>query len=169
MLSLEEYLRTTYEPDCDYVDGKLEERNVGDTRHGILQMWLGFWFISHQDEWNVQVVSELRTRVDETRIRLPDVAVVPLDAALEQSPRTSPLLIAIEILSPDDRLERVMVRLKDFALMGVENVWLIDPVKREVQVYTEAGLELVEMPRIEVAGSPIYLDLAKLFASLGSL
>jgi hypothetical protein len=28
-VSLEEYLSTDYEPDCDYVDGVLEERNVG--------------------------------------------------------------------------------------------------------------------------------------------
>ena len=28
-VSLEEYLRTDYEPDCDYVDGELEERNAG--------------------------------------------------------------------------------------------------------------------------------------------
>jgi hypothetical protein len=29
LLSLEEYLRTSYHPDCDFVDGHLEERNLG--------------------------------------------------------------------------------------------------------------------------------------------
>ena len=32
-VSLEEYLRTHYEPDCDYVDGELEERNTGELEH----------------------------------------------------------------------------------------------------------------------------------------
>ena len=29
LISVEEYLASTYEPDCDYVDGRIEERNVG--------------------------------------------------------------------------------------------------------------------------------------------
>ena len=37
LISLEEYLRTAYDPDCDYVDGVLEERNVGEWNHGDLQ------------------------------------------------------------------------------------------------------------------------------------
>ena len=39
-LSLEKYLRTDYEPDCDYVDGKLEERNTGEIEHSAV---LGFF------------------------------------------------------------------------------------------------------------------------------
>ena len=30
LVPVEEYLRTTYRPDCDYVDGEVLERNVGD-------------------------------------------------------------------------------------------------------------------------------------------
>jgi hypothetical protein len=36
-VSLEEYLNTEYEPDCDYVDGVLEQRNVGKKRHARTQ------------------------------------------------------------------------------------------------------------------------------------
>ena len=28
LISVEEYLRSSYEPDCDFVDGEIEERNV---------------------------------------------------------------------------------------------------------------------------------------------
>ena len=34
LISVEEYLSTSYHPDCDYVDGELEERNVGEYSHG---------------------------------------------------------------------------------------------------------------------------------------
>jgi hypothetical protein len=38
---LEEYLRTDYEPDCepdcDHVDDELQERNVGEQEHSIVQ------------------------------------------------------------------------------------------------------------------------------------
>ena len=31
-VSVEEYLATTYDPDCDYVDGELLERNMGEKK-----------------------------------------------------------------------------------------------------------------------------------------
>ena len=69
-LSLDEYLHTVYKPDCDFVDGHLEERNVGELEHGLLQIELGYWFRLHRDEWNIRVVSELRTRVSAQRVRI---------------------------------------------------------------------------------------------------
>ena len=73
-LTLEEYLHTAYHPDCDFVDGFLEERNMGGTKHSVLQGQLTFWFLSHA-EWKVRALPELRTRVATTRVRLPDVSV----------------------------------------------------------------------------------------------
>ena len=29
-VSVEEYLHTSYRPDCDYVDGEVQERNLGN-------------------------------------------------------------------------------------------------------------------------------------------
>jgi hypothetical protein len=37
LISVEEYLRTSYRPDCDYVDGEVVERNVGEKDHSSLQ------------------------------------------------------------------------------------------------------------------------------------
>ena len=36
IVPVEEYLRTTYEPDMEYVDGQLVERHVGEFRHSWL-------------------------------------------------------------------------------------------------------------------------------------
>jgi len=166
LVSLEEYLQTSYRPDCDYVDGILEERKLGDTTHGIMQMWLGFWFVKHGAEWRIKVIGELRTLVGTTRVRLPDVAVVAIDEALSENPRKTPPLIAIEILSPDDRLPRVIPRLRDFLAMGVPNVWLLDPTDRAAYTFAENGLNLVEESRLTIPGSPIYLDLIEVFAAL---
>ncbi len=165
-LTLEEYLQTAYHPDCDFVDGHLEERNVGTFEHGHLQLQLGFWFISHQKEWNIRVASELRTRVSSTSIRLPDVAVVPNDESRGEQVRATPPIIAIEILSPQDRMPRVLERLDDFLAMGVPNVWLLDPIERVAYTYSPAGLKLVRTPQLFVADSPIHLDLPSLFAAL---
>ena len=40
-ISLEEYLQTSYHPDCDYVDGEVQERNWGEFDHATVQMFLG--------------------------------------------------------------------------------------------------------------------------------
>jgi len=39
---LSEYLNTSYRPDCDYLEGELLERNVGEWDHARLQGLLGF-------------------------------------------------------------------------------------------------------------------------------
>jgi hypothetical protein len=33
-ISITEYLESSYRPDCDYVDGRLVDRNVGERDHG---------------------------------------------------------------------------------------------------------------------------------------
>ncbi len=35
LVSVDEYLHSVYEPDVDYVDGVLEDRNVGEKKHGL--------------------------------------------------------------------------------------------------------------------------------------
>jgi Uma2 family endonuclease len=166
-VTLEEYLHTSYRPDCDFVDDHIEERNLGDPLHSLLQMELGFWFRSHREEWNVRVLGELRTRVSGKRVRIPDIAVVSRATALNELTLNTPPLIAIEILSPDDRLSRVVTRLDDFLAMGVEHVWLLDPMERAAFTYSTAGgLKLARTSRLELPDSPIYLDLPELFSAL---
>jgi len=36
-VSVEEYLRTGYRPDCDYLDGNVVERNLGEFDHSSAQ------------------------------------------------------------------------------------------------------------------------------------
>jgi len=36
-VSVEEYLSTSYEPDCEYEDGVVVERNLGGFEHSFLQ------------------------------------------------------------------------------------------------------------------------------------
>ncbi len=40
IISVREYLRTSYSPDCENVDGRIVERNVGDTGHSVLLLFL---------------------------------------------------------------------------------------------------------------------------------
>lgn len=94
------------------------------------------------------------------------MCVVPADDALAEDVRVTPPLLAIEILSPDDRMNRVIARLDDFLAMGVEHLCLLDPEERTAYTYTASGLKLVKTAELRVADSPIYLNSTELFAAL---
>ena len=74
-VSVEEYLKTSYEPECDYVDGEVQERNVGERDHSILQREFIFFFRQRQQLWKVFVFPDQRVQVSATRFRAPDVCV----------------------------------------------------------------------------------------------
>ena len=164
-ISYEEYMHTAYDPDCEFVDGYLEERIVGHPEHGLTQMQIGVWFYLHP-EWNLRAISELRTRTQTARVRLPDVAIVQDDGLLMQYPRINPPFIAIEILSPDDRLSRTIPRLKEFLAMGVHHVWLLNPMEQAGYVFTSNGLTLVETPSLTIEDSPVHMELSHIFHAL---
>src|SRR4051812_10221940 len=75
-ISVSEYLHSSYSPDRDYVDGHVEERNLGEHDHAAVQAALILWFGQHQNEWNIEVLPEQRIRISSTRFRVPDVCLV---------------------------------------------------------------------------------------------
>ena len=161
-ISIAEYLKTHYRPDREYIDGEVVERNVGTWEHGRVQMLLGIWFGKHEEEWGVLVAAEWRARVSPTRVRIPDVTVVrtgPQTPVLEEPP-----LLAIEILSPDDTYSATERKCQDYTRMGVQTVWIIDPDTLTGRMCV--GANWTAGSRLEVPGTPIYLDLPALFASL---
>ena len=98
-ISLEEYLRTSYHPDCDYVDGEVQERNLGEFDHGFIQIFLGSWFFQHRHEWQLHTVAEWRVRVSPRRVRIPDLCLVPSTEPVEPVLTKAPAAV-VEILSP---------------------------------------------------------------------
>ncbi len=162
-ISLEEYLRTSYRPDCDYVDGEVQERNLGEWDHGAIQVFLSNWFYQHRAEWQLHVITELRIRVSASRVRIADVCLIPRSHPVEQV-LTTPPLTAIEILSPEDRISRYNERLSDYRRMGIPNVWVVDPGNRVGYNCSTAAWLPVEEFRI--AGTPIFFRLADLWSEL---
>ncbi len=161
-ISITEYLNTSYRPDREYVDGEVRERNVGKWEHARVQALLTAWFLEHESGWGIMASTEQRTRTSSTRVRVPDLIVV---VAGPQPPViVAPPLLIVEILSPDDTYSETEDRSRDYVNMGVETVWLIDPKTRTGRmcvsnVWTSAS-------RLEVPGTPIYVELADLFSFL---
>ena len=165
LISIDEYLRTSYHPDADFVDGQIEERNLGEYEHGFLQTAIGSWFFTRRHEWNINAITEQRIRVAPNRVRICDVCLISRDAPREQVTQTPPLA-CIEILSPEDRLPRAAKVMQDYADMGVQNLWLLDPIDRVAYLYTaEAQFKIVE-DRLTIPNTEIHLDLPALFESI---
>jgi hypothetical protein len=60
LVSLEEYLHTTYRPDREYLDGELRERNVGQFDDSNLQAILTAIFFNNRGAWGVRGLPEQR-------------------------------------------------------------------------------------------------------------
>jgi Uma2 family endonuclease len=164
-VSVREYLATSYRPDCEYVDGRIEERNLGEYDHGLLKLFLGQLFMNNRDAWKIRVVTDVRTQVSSSHFRVPDLSVLRADAPKEQI-ITHPPLIVIEILSPEDRLSRFQDRIDDYLVFGVENIWIIEPERRAAYTATASGLHPVRTNELTVPETPIRVVLSDLFAEL---
>jgi len=162
---VEEYLQTSYDPDCDYVDGQVEERAVGEYEHGRLQLLLGFLFMQHEALWGVRTATEIRTQISRTRFRIPDLSVLRGNAPRERI-ITHPPLIAIEILSPEDRPSRTQEKIDDYLAFGVENIWIFDPECRTAWTADLFGPHPAQNGELTVPGTPIRVVLSELFAEL---
>jgi len=128
LISVEEYLRTSYRPDCDYVDGEVLERNMGEKSHAKLQKAILLFLSAREKELGIWVIQEQRVQVSARRFRIPDVCVTlgePNEEILRQPP-----FICIEVFSPEDRWPRIQQRIDDYLSMGVPYVWVLDPAAK---------------------------------------
>ncbi len=162
LLSIDEYLRTMYDPDVEFVDGVLKERAVVMSVHGLVQGLLAQWFLNHGKEWGIKAAVEVRTRVSPNHVRLPDVVV----GLRRKWPETlvEPPLIVVEVISPSDAYGEIEEKIAEYQAMGIPNIWLIHPGKR--LGWTCNCEPWVPTERFQATASPIYVDLATLFAEL---
>ena len=159
LVSVEEYLRTSYRPDCDYLDGEVVERNLGEKKHSRAQREILLYLATNYPQLRERLLPEQRVQVRASRYRIPDVCVIAAEAVDQNIITTSPEL-CIEILSSEDTLTRTMERVRDYFNMGVPTCWIIDPVSREGWVATPGHLDEaadgvlraqgIEMPLAEV-------------------
>jgi Uma2 family endonuclease len=160
-MDVEEYLHTSFDgADCEYVEGEVVERNTGQTLHGMIQAWITYLLLQRAAASGIQVITEIRIRITNQRYRIPDIAVWRAGEDLGTGiPNCSPLL-AIEILSPDDRPLQMFSKVHDYFSAGIEWIWIIDPYERTAMVYSRVNPtgEQSSILRIEDPAIQIHLD-----------
>jgi Uma2 family endonuclease len=167
LVPLQVYLETDYRPDCDWIDGEVKERNVGEGQHSNLQLFFSVYFAARKREWGIRVWPEQRVQVAANRFRVPHVTLTRASDPFEAIITVAPLL-CIEILSRDQRMSEIEERAKDYLAMGVPMVWIVDPLRRTAFVSDASGQRQAPV-ELEVPGTEIRVTLAEVFAELDEL
>ena len=111
-------------------------------------------------------ITELRVQVSASRFRIPDVCVVAASDPIAGILRKPPLL-CVDVLSPEDRLQRIVTRAQDYQRMGVPHIWIIDPATREAWTMDANGGAL---PMLEdaftIPGTLVRLTIADIFEEI---
>ena len=166
LVSVEEYLSSSYRPDLEYVDGVLVERGMPTIAHSLLQMILIQYLARYQKALGFLPLPEVRTQiVERSRYRIPDIILCPVPLSAGKVMASVPWAV-IEILSPDDRLPEQLDRFRDYKHIGVRHVLLLDPERLIAFRFEEGSLLQTQFASLDLPSGPLPFDSAALFQQL---
>src|SRR5277367_5057555 len=138
VVSVEEYLDG--DGNSEYIDGIVVAQNVRAPKHSALQKILIVHLVAFEKALNLAVRPECRTRIAETRYRVPDILV--MSRPFQQTDRVvldAPLVV-VEILSPDDRMKSTLDRFHEYGKLGVRHIIQMDTEDRSKYVFEQGNL-----------------------------
>jgi Uma2 family endonuclease len=161
LVPLDQYLGHAgdFEPDADYVDGEIELRPMGELDHATWQKAIDRWFDRHSAEWNIRSVCELRVQTGTKTYRVPDVVVWDRALPREQI-LTHPPIAVFEVLSREDRMSRMMIKLADYEGMGIKTIRVIVPETGKISSFVNGKLEPITAQVEQLPNSLCFIDWA---------
>jgi hypothetical protein len=81
IIPVSEYLTTEYSPDCDYVDGEVQERNLGEQDHSDLQTQFAYLLRTGDSANHLRINTELRVQVSRDPVQGPGCMCSPAQRA----------------------------------------------------------------------------------------
>jgi len=154
LISVDEYLNTSYEPDREFVDGFLVRRNVGTQLHGMLQNIVGAFFAQYRKSHRIRAFTETRLRVDTSGAhRVPDIMVREIPYQKGKVVTDVPAIV-VEIQSPNDTFDDIVGKCFEYEKLGVGNILVMDPDNKRGWLFQQGNLQLL-------TGSSIVLNLPR--------
>lgn len=156
---LEEYLRSSYSPDAEYIDGQIVEREttMGENDHSAWQEAICAWFRGQAAKANIRVRPELRVQVDAHNFLIPDVTLLDRNRPAEPI-ATHPPIAVFEVLSPRDQMTRMMRKCERYEKMGIRTILILDPDGPAYR-FRDSKLEPLAERAFTLAGSEARFDL----------
>lgn len=166
LVSVDEYLNSSWHPDKEYVDGVLVDRTVPTISHALLQRLLIRLFEQFEEPYRFVALPEARTQVVEgARYRIPDVLLCPRPLPKGKVVDVVPVAV-IEIVSPEDRIHETHRRFRDYAEIGVRGIFLLDPEDYTAHRYEGGSLLRVGSTEITLDRGAIPFDIDGVFNRL---
>ena len=163
LMDVEEYLRTSFDgSDCDYLDGEVVERNMGESPHADVQGNLYRLLWRFRRTLGIRVMLEIRVQIRPRRFRVADLAVWRDDNIGTGIPTVTPFLV-VEILSPEDRMVRMLPKIQEYLSIGVEWVWVIDPEEKAALSYSQKHPEGAAATTLRTENPDIEIPLESAF------
>lgn len=159
-VSLDDYLSTHYEPECELIGGELIKKTIGTEDHGDVQSSLLVALRRLLKGTKFKASTEVSFRHG-TDVRIPDVSVYRRGASLYRGVLDEPPILCIEVVSPSQRPNELFAKCDAYHSWGVPFCWIVDPVKES------AWEHHANMPLQVVAGTlragDIELTIAEVF------
>ncbi len=160
----------------DLIDGTLVERHMGSVSSwvgGELYAVLREFCRAHRLGWVWHADAGFQCFRRRNQVRFPDVAFVRYgrlpDEQLPEGHIDIPPDLAVEVVSPNDLVEDLEERVRDYLSAGTPVVWVIHPHQRHARVHradrTISQVEAGEMLRGEGTLAGFQVRLADLFPS----
>jgi len=164
---MEDYLRTSYEPECEYINGVLVPKEMPKLNHALLQRLLMALLEMDRVRLGISYFAELRIRMAEGWFRVPDIAIFE-GPVREQIPTRAPA-VTIEILSDSESFSALRAKVRDHLASGVRLVIIPDPTDKTVVIADAAGLRTIPSPqivRVQLKKGELAIDFDNLFAQM---
>ena len=168
LVSVDEYLNTSYEPDMEFVDGVLVEKGMPTIPHNFLGRLLLVWFMQYEEQFRFTALYDVRTQIIErARYRLPDIMLCPRPLPQGRIVNAVPWVV-IEIVSPDDTVNKTQDRFFDYAGVGVQHILQMDPEKYVAHRFDNGSMLRTSFRSLTLPTGEIPFDSDELFRRLGS-
>lgn len=156
---LEEYLRSSYSPDAEYIDGQIVEMDttMGENDHSAWQAAICAWFQAQAMKAGIRVRPELRVQVDAHNFLIPDVTLLDRNHPVEPI-ATHPPVAVFEVLSPRDQVARIMKKCARYEKMGIRSILILDPDGPAYR-FRDGKLEPLTERSFQLEGSQAQFDL----------
>jgi len=130
---------------CELIDGRIIPMSPTGFEHGNIEVNLSLALKTFVQQrrlgWVVSGEVGIYTRRHPDRVRGADIVFVskerlsgPPEGFLEIAPD-----LIVEIISPTDRWSEMRRKLNEYFLIGVQQVWVVEPEDRAVLVYRSAA------------------------------
>jgi Uma2 family endonuclease len=166
LVPVEEYLNTSYEPDVEFVDGVLVEKGMPTIAHNFLGRLLLFWFAQFEEVLHYTTLYEVRTQIaDRARYRLPDLILCPEPLPKGRIIDVAPWVV-IEIVSPDDTINKTRDRFLDYWNLGVRHILQMDPESYVAHRFDNGSLIQTAFQSLDLPTGTVPFDSEELFRRL---